>query len=476
MRTKSRNVTQAPPLLVGSILMIFATIGLFLSYNASRGLPYVPTYQIKAEVPDAAELVPGGSEVRLGGARIGLVDNVRAMPPRRGKPAFAQITLKLDKAQEGLPVDTRIQVRPRSVLGSKYVDVRPGRSRRVIPAGGVLPLSHAEPIVEFDEAFDIFDDETSRGLRGTIDALGDGVTGRAGDLGETLYETRRALPPLQRVLRRVVAPDTDLRGFIRGGARAGEAFAAAAPHLGGFVDGAAGTAAALDAAGRALPDTIAAFPPAEATSTRALRHVAPVLDDASVLARALRPGTRALPRATRELAGAVSEGTPVLGRTPPFADRLGTALRVLGRVAADPAAAGSLRQLIATVRSLGVTLKTLEPAQTSCNVGGLWARNLGGAFSGANSLGHFLNGQLVTDPVQVFPSSADTPDLHVNPTPNEDATECEAGNEPYLPGRQLGNPPGKQGKPGGARTRPPAASVRRARSAGLLTPVPGAGR
>jgi virulence factor Mce-like protein len=452
-RSRNRNVTQAPPMLVGSILLIFATIGLFLSYNASRGLPYVPTYDIKAEVPDAAELVPGGSEVRLGGARIGLVDKVTAMPPRKGKPAFAQITLKLDEAQAGLPVDTRIQVRPRSVLGSKYIDVRPGHSRRVIPAGGVLPLSHAKPIVEFDEAFDIFDDETSRGLRGTIDELGDGMAGRAADLGETLYEANRALPPLQRVLRRVVAPDTDLAGFIRGSARAGEAFAAAAPHLGGFVDGAAGTAAALDAAGGTVPDAIAAFPPAERTSTRTLRDVTPVLDDASALARALRPGTRVLPRASRELAGAVTEGTPVLGHTPPFADRLGTAMRVLGRVAKDPAAAGSLRQLIDTVRSLRVTLQTLEPAQVHCNVGGRWAANFGGAFEDANSLGHFLNGQLVADPLQATPSSADTPDLHVNPTPNEDATECEAGNEPYLPGRQLGNPPGKQGKPAAARRR-----------------------
>jgi ABC-type transporter Mla subunit MlaD len=373
-------------------------------------------------------------------------------------------------------VDTRIQVRPRSVLGAKYVDVEPGHARRLIPAGGVLPLSHARPIVEFDEAFDVFDDETSRGLRGTVDELGDALAGRSGDLGETLSETRGALPPLQRVLRRVAAPRTDLRGFVRGGARAAAAFGATAPRLGGFIDAAARVAAALDASGGALPATIAELPATERVSTSSLRRLAPVLDDASALARALRPGTRGLPGASRALAGVVAEGTPVLGRTPAFADRLGTALRVLGRVAKDPASAGSLRQLLDTVRSLRVTLETLEPAQRHCNVGGLWARNFGGAFESANSLGHFLSGQLVIDPQQLFPGPFDTPDLHVNPTPNEDATECEAGNEPYLPGRQLGNPPGKQRPRGAGRTAPPAASVRRARAAGLLTPVPGAAR
>ena len=465
----------ASPMIVGSALLVVATVAVFLSYNASRGLPFVPTYAVRADVPDAAELVAGGSEVRLGGARIGLVDKVRAMPPRHGRPAYAQLTLKLDKAHAGLPVDTRIQVRPRSVLGAKYVDVVPGRSRRLIPAGGVLPLARAKPIVEFDEAFDVFDDQTSRGLRGTVDSLGDAVAGRSADIGETLSESRAALPPLQRVLRRVAAPQTDLRGFVRGSARAADALAAAAPQLGGFIDGAARTAAALDAAGRAVPDTIAALPGTEATSTRALRRLTPVLDDARALALALRPGTRGLPRASRALAGVVAEGTPVLGRTPPFADRLGTALRVLGRVAKDPAAAGSLRQLLATVTSLRTTLSVLEPAQEHCNVGGLWARNFGGAFESGNSLGHFLSGQLVLDPQQLFPGPFDTPDLHVNPTPNENASECEAGNEPFLPGRQLGNPPGDQKPPpGSTQTKPPAESVRRARAAGLLTPVRGA--
>ena len=39
--------------------------------------------------------------------------------------------------------------------------------------------------------------------------------------------------------------------------------------------------------------------------------------------------------------------------------------------------------------------------------------------------------------------------LHANPYPNTAAPgqggECEAGNEPYLPGQQIGNVPGNQG-------------------------------
>ena len=34
-------------------------VAVFLSYNANKGLPFVPTYQLKAEVPSAANLVVG---------------------------------------------------------------------------------------------------------------------------------------------------------------------------------------------------------------------------------------------------------------------------------------------------------------------------------------------------------------------------------------------------------------------------------
>jgi hypothetical protein len=48
---------------------------------------------------------------------------------------------------------------------------------------------------------------------------------------------------------------------------------------------------------------------------------------------------------------------------------------------------------------------------------------------------------------EMFPSAGTAPDLHANPYPNQDAQECEAGNEGYAPGRLIGNPPGQQKNP-----------------------------
>ena len=52
-------------------------VAVFLAYNANQGLPFVPTYELRAEVPSAANLVVG-NDVRIGGSRVGFVDGIEA--------------------------------------------------------------------------------------------------------------------------------------------------------------------------------------------------------------------------------------------------------------------------------------------------------------------------------------------------------------------------------------------------------------
>ena len=57
-----------------------------------------------------------------------------------------------------------------------------------------------------------------------------------------------------------------------------------------------------------------------------------------------------------------------------------------------------------------------------------------------------------------------------------DATECEAGNEPYAPGQQIGNPTTRRARRPLDETSPPESVTARARAAGLLDRIPGASR
>ena len=70
------------PVLIGAATVLVVLVAVFLAYNANQGLPFVPTYSLKAEVPSAAALVRG-NEVRIGGSRVGTVDSITAKRQRR---------------------------------------------------------------------------------------------------------------------------------------------------------------------------------------------------------------------------------------------------------------------------------------------------------------------------------------------------------------------------------------------------------
>ena len=73
-------------MLIGAATVLVVLVAVFLSYNANQGLPFVPTYKLKAETPSAANLVRG-NEVRIGGTRVGTVDSIERRAARRRRRA-----------------------------------------------------------------------------------------------------------------------------------------------------------------------------------------------------------------------------------------------------------------------------------------------------------------------------------------------------------------------------------------------------
>src|SRR5947209_1182559 len=138
------------PVLVGAITVLIVVVGVFLAYNANKGLPFVPTYDINAHVPNAANLVVG-NDVRVGGDRVGAVNSIKPVEGKNGKVS-AILGLKLDKTVDPLSADSTVIVRPRSALGLKYVQITPGTSSRHLTPGDTLPLRQARPVpVEIDQ-------------------------------------------------------------------------------------------------------------------------------------------------------------------------------------------------------------------------------------------------------------------------------------------------------------------------------------
>jgi hypothetical protein len=335
----------------------------------------------------------------------------------------------------------------------------------------VLPIKQAQPIVELDEAFNVFDKATTHGLRSTVSSLGDSMAGRGTALNDAIGSAGQLLPPLQRVLRTFDAPRTDVPGFIRGINAFNGALAPVAPTLGSLFDHGATTLAAIDAAGNSLGQTVSELPPTEAVGTAALSKIGPVLDDASAIARAIRPGTRLLPGATRRLSTAIGAGAVTLRLQRGFGDTLRSVVR-LTRQVDTTRASSTLRNLVTAVQTLGSALRTFNPAQVQCNSAGLWARNITNMESDGDANGAWLTSLAIFSiPGQSLQASGPSPDLHANVYPNETYSECESGNEPYLPGQHIGNPAGNQ--PNHTQdTAPPAEATALARQAGLLKHSP----
>src|SRR3954468_6861092 len=153
MRGKSGTAAiVSSPVLVGAVTTLIVIVSVFLAYNANKGLPFVPTYDISAALPSGSNLVEG-NEVRVGGFRVGVVDRIGTTTKIvSGRPkAVAVVHMKIDKKAAPLPVDTTVLVRQRSALGRKFVQPAPGRSRTTFKPGDTIPLSQSSLPVEFDD-------------------------------------------------------------------------------------------------------------------------------------------------------------------------------------------------------------------------------------------------------------------------------------------------------------------------------------
>jgi virulence factor Mce-like protein len=433
------------PILIGSVTVLVLVVAVFLSYNANSGLPFVPTYQINVQVQDAAGLVKG-NDVRVGGKRVGSVAKIdgKVGPDR----PYARLELKLDKPLEPLLDDSRVTVRPRSPLGLKYLEIVPGRSGRPVKDGGELALERSVQTVELDEVLDTFDESTRRALQRTVSGLGVGVAGRGVDFNESVALAPRLAGNAENVFGNLSDPRTRLRRAVRALGRVTDELGPVAPRAGRLFDNANTTLHALSGVRPELAAVLAGLPPTEAIATDTLRATRPVLAETRQLLRDLRPGVRALPSASRRLHAALDRGIPVLRRTGDLADRLTDALVAVEDLSADPLTRDSLKRLDSVLRNGLPTLQYVVPAQSVCNHLGIWLRNASSTVAEGDLGGTWVRTLIIINHDEMLQTDKPAPRLHFNPYPATAGPgtggECEAGNEPFVPGQQIGNLPGVQ--------------------------------
>ena len=449
------------PVIVGAVTVLVVLVAVFLAYNANNGLPFVSTYNLKARLPNAEALVKG-NEVRIGGARVGVVKSVVPVQVGDGRVA-AELSLSLDKSVEPLPVDSTLIIRPKSPLGLKYVQVTTGSSKKGFAPGSTIPLSAARPEpVDIDQFFDMFDRRTRTAIQRNLAGYGNAFAGRGPQINNAFAVLRQLAESAEPALADLVAPSTGFGEFWRALETFNATLAPVAEQQASMFAGLDRTFAAFARVSRPfIQETISKGPETLDQVTADLPALRPFLHESERFFTALRPGAKVLGETSPTIAAALRAGVPALNASPTLSAQLPPTADALLAFQNSTGVFNGLDLLIDTNKTLAPAIRFIAPAQTTCNYLTLAFRNLASASSENNGQGGWFN-VIAFEPAEglnteASPASApanggDDPlnHLHTNPYPNTASPgqprECEAGNERYELGvTRIGNTPRNDG-------------------------------
>jgi phospholipid/cholesterol/gamma-HCH transport system substrate-binding protein len=465
----NRSSLAASPGTVGAVTVIVVIVAVFLAYNANHGLPFVPTYKLSAEAPNAANLV-NGNDVRIAGVRVGTVTSIVPTQGPNGQTA-ARLNLTLDKSLQPIPRDTTITVRNSSTIGLKYLQLNLGNSPVGFRSGDTIPMAqdHPQP-VDLDQFFNTFDTPTREASQTNLRGFGDALAGRGGDLNGGITALRQLIDSAQPLVHNLAAPSTGFGAFWRSLESLSSTVAPVATQQAELFGGLDATFGAFARVARPyLQQTIEKGAPTEDAAIHSFPVMRPFLDDSATFFQKLQPGIHALAASAPDYATALTAGVPALRNSPTFDRELLATSQALLTFQSTPGNTNGLGLLSNTNTALDDPLAFIAPSQTICNYLALLFGNVASIGSSGDGIGTWsrvvtftsapgpndqsspssapANGPAsVRDPGSGLPANY----LHYNPYPNTAAPgqtrECEAGNEPY-PTTQvvIGNPPGNQG-------------------------------
>ena len=179
-------------------LPVLLVLAILVAAGATRLLPDHDEYDVR--LANASGL-RAGDEVRIAGIDVGKVGSVRLAG------TFAVATIELDQAHH-LTEDTRAAVKLSSLLGRRYLEVRPGDGP---PLDGPLPLANTEPAYTLDHVFIAGQDELE-GL--DLDAIGKAVDTLGTDLAGPARQAGAALAGVSSLSRLVSSRDDQLTRLL----------------------------------------------------------------------------------------------------------------------------------------------------------------------------------------------------------------------------------------------------------------------
>jgi phospholipid/cholesterol/gamma-HCH transport system substrate-binding protein len=234
------------PIVVGLISVAALTVAMLFAFSLNRFTFLRGVVGIEADFADAAGLTPE-NEVRVAGLKVGKVKSIELASPNgttsSGSTVFDRVRVSMEISR-GVKLGnlTEAEIKLKTILGSKFVDIVPKGGEPYVDAGERIPLERTRIPFELYEV-------TNRTV-GTIgeldaDALNDSLRALADLTEDPEGNLGRALRGLSKASEGLKDRDAELHNLLRDGGVILEVLGSRSESLGRIFDSGAELLGAL---------------------------------------------------------------------------------------------------------------------------------------------------------------------------------------------------------------------------------------
>lgn len=241
------------PILVGLISVSALTVAFLFAFSLDRFTFLRGVNVIEADFADAAGLTPD-NEVRVAGLKVGKVRSVDLASEdgtsKDGASVFDRVRVKMEVASGvRLGNASEAEIKLKTILGNKFVDIVPRGRAPYVEAGKRIPLERTRIPFELyqvtNKTVSTIGELDAKALNDALRELGDLTEDPKGNLG-------RALRGLAKASEGLKDRDAELNELVRAGGDILEVLGSRSEALGRIFDSGAELLAALSSRGDAL--------------------------------------------------------------------------------------------------------------------------------------------------------------------------------------------------------------------------------
>jgi phospholipid/cholesterol/gamma-HCH transport system substrate-binding protein len=248
-------------------------------------------YAVDLRLDNASQLVKGNL-VQVAGSKVGTVKSIRLTDDGQ-----AEVCIEVNDDYAPLHEGTRAVVRQASLSGiaNRYVDLQQGpMTAPEIESGATLPATSTESVVEIDQLFDIFDEDTRKSTRTVIEGFADMTEGRSEEAREAIRYLNPVLSASQRLFSELNRNDDLLERFVVQTSQLVTDVADKREDLAGVVQNFGTVSTALAQRDTELAESIRRLPGFLRKSNTTFVNLRATLDDLDPLVAASKPVVRDL--------------------------------------------------------------------------------------------------------------------------------------------------------------------------------------